>query len=168
MGVLKWVAGINAFVAVLVIVTSGGDAVGPAFAFFVGGTVGGMLYLLPLVIAVARGHLNTAALGALNVLLGWTVLGWVAAFVWALSAQRLQVSVAADSPGTSGMQAARAAPVQPVGGQGSGIAPGPTTVRAAPVVSETKLCPLCAEVIKAEAVRCKHCHADLTAAKDPG
>jgi hypothetical protein len=27
---------------------------------------------------------------------------------------------------------------------------------------DEKICPLCAETIKAEAVRCKHCHADIS------
>lgn len=42
------------------------------------------LYLWPTVEASLRQHPNLAALAALNVLLGWTLLGWVAALVWAL------------------------------------------------------------------------------------
>lgn len=45
------------------------------------------LYFLPTAIAHRRRHRNTLALGALNLLLGWTLLGWVAALVWALMDQ---------------------------------------------------------------------------------
>ena len=42
------------------------------------------LYFLPAIVANRRGHPATAALTALNLLLGWTLIGWVAALVWAL------------------------------------------------------------------------------------
>lgn len=45
----------------------------------------GLLYLLPTVIAATRGHHNTGAIFALNLLLGWTALGWIVAFVWSLT-----------------------------------------------------------------------------------
>ena len=32
------------------------------------------------------------------------------------------------------------------------------------LAKETKICPFCREVINAAAVRCKHCHADLSEA----
>jgi branched-subunit amino acid transport protein AzlD len=41
------------------------------------------LYLLPFIIAKTRKHRNAAAIGVLNLLLGWTVLGWIGALVWA-------------------------------------------------------------------------------------
>ena len=41
------------------------------------------LYFLPLIVAQARGHRQTTAIFILNLLLGWTLLGWVAALVWA-------------------------------------------------------------------------------------
>ena len=44
------------------------------------------VYLLPSIIAAFRRHHNTAAILALNVLLGWTVLGWVVSLVWAVTA----------------------------------------------------------------------------------
>jgi hypothetical protein len=44
------------------------------------------LYFLPWVVAGYRGHRNAMAIGVLNILLGWTVLGWVAAMVWACTA----------------------------------------------------------------------------------
>lgn len=47
-----------------------------------------VLYFVPTLIANSRGHPNWPAICALNVLLGWTVLGWVASFVWSLTAVR--------------------------------------------------------------------------------
>lgn len=44
------------------------------------------VYFLPSVIAFSRKHHNRAAILGLNFLLGWTVLGWIGSFVWALTA----------------------------------------------------------------------------------
>lgn len=41
------------------------------------------LYLLPTSIACARSHQNTGAIFVLNLLLGWTFIGWVMSLVWA-------------------------------------------------------------------------------------
>lgn len=46
------------------------------------------LYLLPTFIAGCRGHHNTLAIGALNILFGWTLLGWAVAFIWSFTAPR--------------------------------------------------------------------------------
>lgn len=46
------------------------------------------LYLLPTVIAALRGHHNTMAIFVLNLLLGWTVLGFVGALVWSFTSTR--------------------------------------------------------------------------------
>jgi hypothetical protein len=43
------------------------------------------VYLLPSVVAAKRRHNNEGAIVALNILLGWTVIGWVGALVWALT-----------------------------------------------------------------------------------
>lgn len=40
-------------------------------------------YFLPVIVAAHRGHHQLLAIGALDLLLGWTVLGWVGAMVWA-------------------------------------------------------------------------------------
>lgn len=50
---------------------------------------------LPSIIAFARGHHNRFAILALNVFLGWTLIGWVLALVWALTAVRRNPPVAA-------------------------------------------------------------------------
>jgi len=49
------------------------------------GIVGFVIYFVPLIIAILRKKSNVVAIGALNVLLGWSLIGWVVALVWALS-----------------------------------------------------------------------------------
>lgn len=41
-------------------------------------------YLLPTIIAAKSRKRNAWAIFALNLLLGWSVLGWIVALVWAL------------------------------------------------------------------------------------
>lgn len=40
-------------------------------------------YLVPYVVAHARGHNNRTPILILTLLLGWTLIGWVVALVWA-------------------------------------------------------------------------------------
>jgi hypothetical protein len=42
-----------------------------------------VIYFLPTGIARARGHKQVPALFMLNLILGWTGFGWIAAFIWA-------------------------------------------------------------------------------------
>jgi hypothetical protein len=42
-------------------------------------------YFIPTVVAFSRKHHNAGAICALNIFLGWTVVGWVTALVWALT-----------------------------------------------------------------------------------
>lgn len=42
-------------------------------------------YLIPYIIAGARKTTHSTAILFLNLLLGWTFLGWVGALVWALA-----------------------------------------------------------------------------------
>ena len=42
-------------------------------------------YFLPSIIASRRGHRQAGAITVLNLLLGWTLLGWVIALVWSCS-----------------------------------------------------------------------------------
>ena len=44
-----------------------------------------MSYLLPTFLAVGRKHKALPAIFALNLFLGWSLLGWVAALVWSLT-----------------------------------------------------------------------------------
>lgn len=44
-----------------------------------------VMYFLPTIVAAKREHHNLVAILALNFLLGWTLLGWAVALVWALT-----------------------------------------------------------------------------------
>ena len=44
---------------------------------------GMFMYFLPTFCALLTKHPQAFAIGLLNFLLGWTVLGWVASFIWA-------------------------------------------------------------------------------------
>ena len=50
------------------------------------GLVGLALYFLPVVVAAMRSHHNTGAIFILTLLLGWSVIGWAVALVWAFTA----------------------------------------------------------------------------------
>jgi hypothetical protein len=43
-----------------------------------------LFYFLPFAIAFYRKRINTGAIFALNLFLGWTLIGWVFSLVWAL------------------------------------------------------------------------------------
>jgi hypothetical protein len=46
--------------------------------------LGFVIYFLPTILAFARNKRDTAAILLLNLLLGWTMIGWVVALVWAV------------------------------------------------------------------------------------
>ncbi len=50
--------------------------------------VGFLLYFLPSIVSSSRRHHNHLAIVMLNLLLGWTGLGWCLALVWACTAPR--------------------------------------------------------------------------------
>jgi Superinfection immunity protein len=56
---------------------SDGPVAGLGIAIFL------VFYFFPSIIAWRRGHHNTLAIFLLNLLLGWTVLCWIGALVWA-------------------------------------------------------------------------------------
>lgn len=42
-----------------------------------------LMYFLPSLIALVRGKRDTLAIFLLNLFLGWSVIGWIVALVWA-------------------------------------------------------------------------------------
>ncbi len=95
-----------------------------------------LLYFQPTLEAWLRKQPNLTSIFALNALAGWTLVGWVVAFVWAL--KRPDVVVAST-------QAAAEPPFDPWQARES-----------------QRKCPFCAEYVKSEAIKCKHCGSDLS------
>lgn len=50
-----------------------------------------VLYFTPTLVARARYKRNAAAITVLNVFLGWTLIGWVIALVWACTVDQQPV-----------------------------------------------------------------------------
>jgi hypothetical protein len=44
------------------------------------------LYFVPTLIAIGREHHDAAAIALVNLLLGWSFLGWLVALVWSFTA----------------------------------------------------------------------------------
>lgn len=104
-----------------------------AALFFV---VAPLAYFLPTIEAKLNNHTSVASLGLLNLFLGWTFIGWVAAYIWAFK-KPAEVVIAAPT-------------AQPI-----------AETDPAPPQKETKRCPFCAEDILAAAIKCKHCGSAL-------
>ena len=45
-----------------------------------------LVYFLPAMVASSRDHQQKLAIFMLNLLLGWTAIGWILAIVWACTA----------------------------------------------------------------------------------
>lgn len=59
--------------------------------------IGFVVYFLPTINAKSRKHPSRGGIFALNLFLGWTFIGWVAAVVWSASSIRPE---AAEAPGS--------------------------------------------------------------------
>lgn len=57
-----------------------------AFLGFVLLALAVVLYFVPTIIAGKRGHPNGTPIFLLNLFLGWTAIGWLAALIWSASA----------------------------------------------------------------------------------
>ena len=58
-------------------------------------------YFIPWFVALGRKHHNTPAIFLLNLLLGWTLIGWVVAMVWAFTKSPTERREASVSSGAS-------------------------------------------------------------------
>lgn len=107
-----------------------------AFSFFVAAPA---LYLLPTYEAWKKQHSNLTAIALVNIFMGWSLLGWVVAVVWAYKKPESTNTIAP--------------PVIPE----FTPSPPPQPQR------EIKKCPFCAEDVLVQAIKCKHCGSVLTA-----
>lgn len=48
----------------------------------------GVIYLLPTIIVAIRGANNGCAIFLTNFFLGWTLIGWIVALIWALASAK--------------------------------------------------------------------------------
>jgi hypothetical protein len=107
--------------------------------FIFAGAICLFFYFVPSIVANSRNHPNVLGIFLLNLLLGWSLIGWVIALVWAVS------DPGGDSGGT------RVDPVD-VALHGERVS----------TAEPTKRCPACAEEILAAARKCKHCGEQLS------
>lgn len=58
--------------------------------------LGLLFYFLPSIVAVERNHPAWAGVFIVNLIFGWTAIGWIAAFIWAFTGTQSQA--ARDEP----------------------------------------------------------------------
>lgn len=117
---------------------------GTVFFGFIVIVIGGGIYLAPTIIASRKGHPNTTSIAIINITLGWSLIGWIIALVWAVKESEAPYVATFDSS------------QQP-------LIPKPN-VWAEPVAPTHKACPYCAEDVLVAAIKCKHCGSDLAVA----
>ena len=104
-----------------------------------------LIYFLPSLVAMFRGHASGGGIFVLNLFLGWTFIGWLAALIWAASNAR------------SGEQQVAITNINTVPQfVHSGVSENTPPSNSLLIGSDRK-CPMCAEIIKAEARKCRHC-----------
>jgi len=94
-----------------------------------------ILYFIPTVIAAIRQHHNGIPIFLVNILLGWTVVGWIVALIWSCTAVQPQLQ---KSPQTA------TAPPSPSSQKASGS-------------GSSSSCPYCFGQVDPRAQKCPHC-----------
>lgn len=143
---------------------------GALFATYTGIIItAALFYFLPSLIAFTRHHHNTTAIVFTNLLLGWTFLGWVAAFVWALTnpapPQANPIIAKSDPPipptlAIPSKRAATNSENRQVPTIRSAM-PGHESADSDPSKSGRVACPECAEMIMPAAKKCRFCATEL-------
>lgn len=54
-------------------------------------------YFLPTIVAIARKKTNLLGIFLVNFLLGWSIIGWIVALIWAVSTERVDQMSSAQS-----------------------------------------------------------------------
>lgn len=129
---LNSILAVNAAFLVVALFTGAG---GMAFLMAGMGVCAGMLYFIPSFAGFRRDHPSANGILVLNLFLGWLLIPWVIALVWAVSGREEKATPAEPAP--------------------------EFFLRAAAREQEERECPFCAEIIKFKAKLCKHCGKDL-------
>lgn len=57
-----------------------------------------LVYFIPTIIVFTRSHRQEVSIILVNILLGWTVVGWFAAMIWSLTGRSLSDGIEQDNP----------------------------------------------------------------------
>lgn len=120
--------------------------------FFVAWIIWIGTYFYPTIEASIRDSEHLLPIAMLNLLLGWTIIGGVAALVWAVMSKEKSK----DPPPVVKTQPYAVT---------SGVANYQATLPDKPQAeaAKTMACPFCAEEILKAAIICKHCRSDVSA-----
>lgn len=124
-----------------------------------------VLYFMPYIVAKLKNSPDSTSIFVINLFLGWLLIPWVIALAWALRGNNKKPLEKVATVLDADMRSLDSQAIPPrTGGHPDAIF-GAHSTNIEPIsrTSLHKICPFCAEEVKVEAIRCKHCQADLTA-----